>query len=70
MIEDYTKWPWSHIDQRYHAALHYQYGQASHRYVEHVQSCDTCDIDGLCQTGAELNKQCRELEEQIKEEQA
>lgn len=69
MKENYNEWPWEHISQRDTAALHYQYGQACHAFIEHTQNCyDECTVNGLCEKGTELNKVCRVLEEQLKEE--
>ena len=62
---DYTAYPWDRLEDRHAAGLQYLYQQNAHVFSEHLYYCEECSINGLCPTGAQYNKICRDLEKQV-----
>ena len=66
-MERDNAWPYL-MDARIEASLQFQYGQASHTFVQHVSTCKHCDaVRGLCPVGVELSRPCSTLESEILE---
>jgi len=61
---DYTKYPWDKLGERREAALQHQYQQSAHAFSEHLHECKECTSNGLCPTGTQYNKICRNLEDE------
>jgi hypothetical protein len=65
---DYTKYPWDRLKDRHDAGVQYLYQQNAHIFSEHLYYCEECSTRGLCSTGAQYNKICRDLEKQVFED--